>query len=355
MEKLKQYIDNIIEDKGKFYGEVKPSFILEFPERCFIITVEKLREELRKLGIVDTAYVNIITEETKDIPLFLDKNRVFLFYETKPRKNSIVSKTIEKILNQIFPDEEFDLKNRKGLSSLLLPPIFETIFEDNYDDILEVLKYIDQTSQDLYIKFLTVLKNGRKSLLSKYISPIFKMYNELVIPSKGDTVVSGGLYNSLEVRRILNQVGTTGRLLGYEPSKPRYLEMKNLSFNNLSIKQAALGDTVKSFTYFEEEFGGRSKINEKGQFEVPMTTIDVELNSDKCNLIKLNINGYEINAIKGAKVAIMKHKPKLQILLTPNNIIELPKLLLQYNRKYHFYLGYYDQFNNLDNIILYAI
>ncbi len=355
MEKLKQYIDNIIQDKGKFYGEVKPSFILEFQERCFIITGEKLREDLRKLGIVETTFISIITEETKDVPTFLDKNRVFLFYETKPRKKSLVSKAIEKILGQIFPDEEFDLKNRKGLSSLLLPPIFETIFEDNYDDILEVLKYIDVTSQDLYIKILTVLKNGRKSLLSKYISPIFKMYNELVIPSKGDTVVSGGLYNSLEVRRILNQVGTTGRLLGYEPSKPRYLEMKNLSFNNLSIKQAALGDTVKSFTYFEEEFGGRSKINEKGQFEVPMTTIDVELNSDKCNLIKLNINGYEINAIKGAKVAIMKHKPKLQLLLTPKNIIELPKLLLQYNRKYHFYLGYYDHFNNLDNIILYAI
>lgn len=351
----KKYIDNIMEDKGMFYGEVKPSFILEFQERCFIITGEKLREELRKLGLVDTIFINIITEETKDLPLFLDKKRVFLFYEQKPRKNSIVSKTIESLINKIFPDEEFDLQNRKGLSSLIRPPVLKNIFEENYEDILNILEHIDDTSKELYIRILTVLKNGRKSLLTKYISPIFKIYNELIVPSKGDLVVSGGLYNSLEVRRILNQIGTNGKLLGFEPSKPRYLEMKNLSFNNLSIKQVALGETHKSFVYFEEENGGRSKIDKNGKYEVPITTIDIELNNEKCNLIKLNINGYELEALKGAKVAITKHKPKLQILLTINNLISIPKLLLEYNNKYHFYLGYYDQFNNLDNILLYAI
>ena len=66
-----------------------------------------------------------------------------------------------------------------------------------------------------------------------------------------------------------------------------------------------------------------------------------------CNLIKLNINGYELNALKGARTTIIKQKPKLQILLTPENILSIPKLLLSYNPNYTFYLGYYDMCNNL--------
>ncbi len=98
-----------------------------------------------------------------------------------------------------------------------------------------------------------------------------------------------------------------------------------------------------------------SKLNDSGKMEVVATTIDSELRGDKCNLIKLNINGSELEALKGAKKVISKFKPKIQTFLTLENIVEIPKFLIACNDAYNFYFGYYDKCNNLDNIILYAI
>lgn len=351
---FKTYLDNAIKDPGMCPGEVKPSFILEFQERCYIITCEKLRKDLESYGIVDGNFISIITEETRDIPSILDRNRVFIFSESRPRKNSAARKTIEKLVNQIFPNEEFGLNTRRGLTSLVRPPDLTNILIDSYDDILEVEKNIDDTSKEFYVKLLSVLKNGRKSLLAKYISPTFKMYNELVVPSTRDIVVSGGIYNSIEVNRIISQIGPEGKLIGFEPNKQKYLELKNLSYSNFTVSSSALDAENKSFTLFDEN-GGRSKIAQHGNTEVAVTTIDSTLRGNRCNLIKLNINGSELEALNGAKSTITKYKPKLQIYLTLENVVEIPKFLIKYNKDYTFYLGYYDQYNNLDNIILYAM
>ena len=351
---FKTYLDNVINDPTMNPGEVKPSFILEFQERCYIITCEKLKKDLSSFGIEDGNFITVITEETRNIPSFLDKKKTFLFHERKPRKNSAAGKTIEKIVKQIFPGEEFGLPTRRGLTSLIRPPDLTSTLVDNYDDILKISENVDNTSKEFYAKLLAVLKNGRNSILAKYISPGFKMYNELVVPSTRDIVVSGGLYNSVEVGRIINQIGPEGKLIGFEPNKQRYLEIKKSNYKNFTLSQKALGSEVKSFTLFSTN-GIDSRISDRGDTEVSVTTIDNELHSGKCDLIKLNINGYELEALKGAKSIITKYKPKIQTLLTLENIVELPKFLLKYNPDYTFYFGYYDRCNNLNDIILYAI
>lgn len=352
---FKTYLDNVIKDPGMYSGEVKPSFILEFPERCFVITCEKLKKDLAFLGIEDSMYINVITEETGDFPSVIDKNRVFLFHESRPRKNSAAGKTIEKIVNKIFPEDKFDLQSRRGLTSLVLPPKLAYILTEKYEDVLKISESIDSTSKEFYIKLLTVLKNGRKSILTKYISPEFKMYNELVVPSKNDTVVSGGVCNSIEVTRIMNQIGPKGKLIGFEPSKIGFDELGKIHKRNVEINKLALSSFSSPFVRFDEN-GGDSKVDPRGSNEVKQETIDAVLhNEKKCNLIKLNINGYELNALKGAKRTITRWKPKIQVLVVPENVVEIPKLLLSYNKDYTFYFGYYDKYNNLDNIILYAM
>ena len=107
--------------------------------------------------------------------------------------------------------------------------------------------------------------------------------------------------------------------------------------------------------YYFDDKSDKPKISKSGSAEISLTTIDMILNGRECDLIKLNINGTELDALEGAKSTIKKYKPKIQVLLEPKNIVAIPKLLLSYNEDYTFYLGYYDKFNNLSNIILYAI
>ena len=352
---FKTYLDNVIKSPDMNPGEEKPSFILEFQERCYIITCEKLRKDLKANGIVDGSFITIITEDTKDIPSLLDKRRTFLFHENRPRKNSAAGKIIEKLVNKIFPDEDFGLSTRRGLTTLIRPPDMTSLLIDNYDDILEISESIDDTSKEFYVKLLAILKNGKNFLLDKFITPKFKMYNELVVPFTNDFVISGGIYNSIEVNRIINQIGPNGTLVGFEPNKQRYQELKQLSYDNFTISSYALGAEPKSYTQFISD-GEDSKIADSGNTEVVVTTVDVETaKSSKCNLIKLNINGYELEALNGAKSTITKYKPKLQIYLTLENIVDIPRFLLKYNPNYTFYFGYYDRYNHLDDIILYAM
>ena len=352
---FKTYLDNVIKSPDMNPGEEKTSFILEFQERCYISTCEKLRKDLKASGIMDGSFVTIITENTKDIPSLLDKRRTFLFHESRPRKNSAAGKIIERLVNKIFPGEDFGLSTRRGLTTLIRPPDLTNILIDNYDDILEISESIDDTSKELYVKILAILKNGKNFLLDKFITPKFKMYNELVVPFTNDLAISGGIYNSIEVNRIINQIGANGTLIGFEPNKQRYQELKKLTYENFIIKPYALGPDPKSYTQFIND-GEDSKIVDSGNTEVVVTTIDAEMaKNNKCNLIKLNINGYELEALNGAKSTISKYKPKLQIYLTLQNIVEIPKFLLKYNPDYTFYLGYYDRYNHLDDIILYAM
>ncbi len=354
MTDFKTYLDNIIKDPSVFHGEIKPSFVIEFQERCYVVTCEKLRKDLSSLGISDGIYINVITEETKNIPSSVDENKVFLFYENKPRKNSAASKIIEGIIQKMFPEKEFNLIGRRGLNSLVQPPNLTNIIINKYNDIIDVFQNIDDTSKEIYAKIIAVLKNGKKSILTKYISPSFKMYNELVIPRLADIVVSGGIYNSLEVSRIFSQTGPNGILIGFEPDKTRYQELKLLKNRNFKISPKALSNKVKSVSYFDSS-SNKPRLSKNGLYEVSETTIDAELHGEKCDLIKLNINGNELNALEGAKSTIKNFKPKLQILIEPKNIVAIPKLLISYNEDYTFYIGYYDKFNNLNNIILYAI
>ena len=57
----------------------------------------------------------------------------------------------------------------------------------------------------------------------------------------------------------------------------------------------------------------------------------------------MDIEGAEIPALKGAEMIIRDVKPKLAISIyhRPEDIIEIPELLLQYRSDYQFYLRHY--------------
>lgn len=76
---------------------------------------------------------------------------------------------------------------------------------------------------------------------------------------------------------------------------------------------------------------------------VNVTTIDEQLYNEEVTFIKMDIEGAELEAIKGAKETIKKYKPKLAISVyhKPEDIILLPDVLLNYNSEYKLFLRHY--------------
>ena len=87
---------------------------------------------------------------------------------------------------------------------------------------------------------------------------------------------------------------------------------------------------------------------------VELDTIDNVLNGRKATFIKMDIEGAEYQALLGAKETIRKYRPRmaLSIYHKPQDIIEIPSLLLKCDVEYKYALRQYSSTG--DETILYV-
>lgn len=98
-----------------------------------------------------------------------------------------------------------------------------------------------------------------------------------------------------------------------------------------------------------------SRISEDGDIEIPVESLDNVLGDKKITFIKMDIEGSELQALQGGEKIIRANHPKLAICVyhRPEDIFEIPQLLLEYNPNYTFYLRHYSCRNS--ETVLYAI
>lgn len=97
-----------------------------------------------------------------------------------------------------------------------------------------------------------------------------------------------------------------------------------------------------------------SEYDENG-LEVPVISLDDILKDERVTFIKLDIEGAELEALKGAENIIRTQKPKLAISVyhKPEDIWELPELISTYRLEYKFYLRHYTMCEY--DTVLYAV
>lgn len=93
--------------------------------------------------------------------------------------------------------------------------------------------------------------------------------------------------------------------------------------------------------------------NEK-QITIQVDKLD-DLIHEKVSFIKMDIEGAEINALKGAEKTIKTYKPKLAICVyhKKEDIWEIPRLILSYVPEYRMYLRHYSL--SKDETVLYCV
>jgi FkbM family methyltransferase len=130
------------------------------------------------------------------------------------------------------------------------------------------------------------------------------------------TVVTGGtncgLYARLYAKRFKH-------VFAFEPEPVAFTCMVNNNPYDHVIKlNAAIGHGhgIVGLERVSQEDPGSDELNigmnvlrpASDQFNIPMMTID-SLNLEECDLIALDVEGFEQQALEGAKNTILKHKP----------------------------------------------
>ena len=100
---------------------------------------------------------------------------------------------------------------------------------------------------------------------------------------------------------------------------------------------------------------GSSYIASGGEQVIFADRLDDVLNNKRVTFIKMDIEGAELKALKGAERLIKNNKPKLAISIyhKPEDIYDIPLLLLEINPDYVFYIRHYSV--SASETVLYAI
>lgn len=114
--------------------------------------------------------------------------------------------------------------------------------------------------------------------------------------------------------------------------------------------------TTLSFSAPSDVEGVYIRVEEDGSNSVAVTTIDEVVNENrKVTYIKMDIEGSELEALKGAQHTIRRDHPKLGICIyhKPEDMTELPMYIMSLYPGYHLYLRHHS--NGEGETVLYAM
>lgn len=142
----------------------------------------------------------------------------------------------------------------------------------------------------------------------------------------GDVAIDGGANVGFFTLLMSKLVGPTGTVLAFEPGEANLERLRlNLTLNqcqNVRVITCPLSDRSDDVPYFAYQDGGINSLwkREVGDVPtmIPATTIDYEREFVNAvpRLIKLDIEGAELKALRGASYTLYKHRP---ILITELN------------------------------------
>lgn len=183
---------------------------------------------------------------------------------------------------------------------------------------------------------------------------------EIMKPCQDEVFVDGGCYDCRTDWLFIEWCGGSyKKIYAFEPDTKNFEKCKATaeSIPNMQLLNKGLWSR-ESILCFEGNGSQGSRITEtKAQDEtkIPVAAIDEVTGDEKVTFIKMDVEGAELEALKGAKSTIVKHHPKLAISIyhKQEDIWEIPAYILSLSHDYRFYIRHYQLSEN--ETILYAV
>lgn len=164
------------------------------------------------------------------------------------------------------------------------------------------------------------------------------------------------LNSSLEMRR---RCGCLKKVYAFEPDPDNYavcLEKKQRhSFEEVQLLPVGAWSKQAELQFNARNDGGSCVCGE-GNMSVSVVSIDDVVDpADKITMIKMDIEGSELEALKGARKTIQRDKPKLAICIyhKPADMVEIPLYIKELVSDYKLYIRHH---SNIDReTVLYAV
>lgn len=307
-----------------------------------------------------------------DIICFLDDNKirndsdveglkVITLHEAMKQEEDfsiiITNYYISMVLAKI-ESEKFDLNRVFFWSQFLIEDIDYSYLVNNKNNLYQVYDCLDDyLSKIIFESMISARINKNIDLLGRTCEKEQYFPEDIFILGDEEVFVDGGAYDGDTIEAFLEHTEQKYKYIyAFEPDKTNYERLLKRGYKqNVKIHNAGLFCETKEMR-FDSNRGGSSKIGEEGIDTVQVIKFDdLELPENKITFIKMDIEGSELNALKGMQETIKKNKPKLAICIYHKfeDLWELPLFIKSLVPEYKLYIRNYTSY--LDEIVLYAV
>ena len=151
---------------------------------------------------------------------------------------------------------------------------------------------------------------------------------------EGDNILDIGSNIGSTILQFANRTGEKGMVLGFEPDPHNFNEcQKNIAlnnFNNIEVLPIGLGNEKGEFQLVVDtpsnRGGNRIALSEcicQESTTVNIDTVDHTIrkkNINQVSLVKIDVEGFEMNVLKGAELLILNDSPIFFIEINDNNL-----------------------------------
>lgn len=193
-------------------------------------------------------------------------------------------------------------------------------------------------------------------------SSFSEYFHPKVLPQIGDTIIDGGAWNGDTVEAFIKALAGQCRIFAFEPDSGNYKALcERIAKNHFDqfVVPVARGlwsesGNLKFKTSSDNSMQFQVAVDGDSQIQVVGIDEYFSNKSEKVQLIKMDIEGAEMEALKGGRQKIIDECPSLQICLYHNkeDLWEIPLLVKSLVSNYSLYLGHHTQ--NIFETILYA-
>ena len=202
----------------------------------------------------------------------------------------------------------------------------------------------DDDSRELYLRTLEFKLTGDISLVPYITTPKSAAY-ELLELTDSEIYADLGAYTGDTVEEVMMAAGGIGSVVAIEPDRR--------NFKKLTATLERLGITQKSQCHNVGAWSGRGEaafdikgsrgagVSRAADSVMPLDSLDNLLDGEHITLLKLDVEGSDLMALKGCERTIREHKPKLILSLYHRNedVFALPLRGSEYRDDYKMYLG----------------
>ena len=172
-----------------------------------------------------------------------------------------------------------------------------------------------------------------------------------------EVMVDAGCYDCETIKIFKDKVKRYNKIIALEPDKENYNNCIDIinkdKLENIQLINAGLWNEHKILHFCGGE-NSDSKISDSGEETCEVFALDDICKDEKVSFIKMDIEGSELNAIKGAEKTIILNKPKLAICVYHKNedILDIQEYLMKLVPEYRFGIRHYTDF--MYETVLYA-